>query len=309
MRAGNPFNQTSIIDPPVRVGGQAVIEGVMMRAGDGACVAIRRPDGFIETRLLPNPGWASASARVPFFRGLAALAESLKIGVNALRWSELRSAQAMSNGRRPAPVWVLMAIAVGAVVSMVVVIPAMVAGLFPSGSRWFGLAETVTRLAVAGGYLAAVARRDDVRRVFEYHGAEHLVVAAHEKGVELTPASARSGSIWHPRCGTSFLIVISVVAAAVHPLLPADPLSTRLLARVIVVPLVVAIAYEVLTFLGRVAVEKPGGRIERLLLWPQRFTTRRPDDDQIEVAIAALQGALDANNAPAGAGALVATAS
>ena len=292
----------------LRVGGQAVIEGVMMRAGDGACVAVRLPDGEIESRVLPNPGWAASTAHIPLIRGLAALAESLAIGVTALRWSELRSAPATASGRQPAPVWVLVAIAVGAVLAMVVVIPALVAGIFPSGSHWFGAAETTARLAIAGGYVLAVSRRADVRRVFEYHGAEHLVVSAYESGRDLTPEAARSGSIHHPRCGTSFLIVISVVAAAVHPLLPAEPLSTRLVARVVVVPVVIALAYELLTFLGRVAVRNPGGRVERLLLWPQRFTTRRPDDPQVEVAFAALRGALDANDAPEPTGATFATA-
>lgn len=293
---------------PLRVGGQAVIEGVMMRAGAQACVAVRRPDGVIETSMLRNPGWASATESIPLVRGLAALGESLTIGVNALRWSELRSPPAMASDRRPAPVWVLMTIAIAAVLAMVVLIPALLAGFFPSGSHWFGLAETATRLLVAGGYVAAVARRDDVRRVFQYHGAEHLVVSAHETGQPMTPEGIRGGSIRHPRCGTSFLIVISVVAAAVHPLLPAEPLSTRLLARVVVVPVVIAIAYEVLTFLGKVAVANPGGRVERMLLWPQRFTTRQPDDTQLEVAIAALNGALDANVAPDRARATLASA-
>lgn len=279
-----------------------------MRAGEQACVAIRRPDGMIETSMLRNPGWASATASIPLLRGLAALGESLSIGVNALRWSELRSPPAVASGRTPAPVWMLMTIAVAAVLAMVVVIPALIAGLFPSGSQWFGVAETAARLLVAGGYLAAVARRRDVRRVFEYHGAEHLVVSAHETGRTMTPAGTRAGSIRHPRCGTSFLLVISVVAAAVHPLLPAEPLGARLLARVIVVPVVIAIAYELLTFFGTVATANPGGRMERMLLWPQRFTTREPDDAQLEVAIAALHGALDANVAPAEAGAMLAPA-
>lgn len=289
----------------LHVGGQAVVEGVMMRAGDGACVAVRRPDGLIETRAIPSPGWAAATSSVPLVRGLAALGESLKIGVGALRWSEARSAPAVASGRAPAPAWLLMTVAVGAALAMVVVIPALVAGVFPAGSHRFEIAETSVRLLVAGGYVAAVARRDDVRRVFQYHGAEHLVVSGHEAGRVLTPAGLRGGSIRHPRCGTSFLIVISLVAAAVHPLLPAEPLADRLVARVIVVPVVVALAFELLRWLARVAVTNPGGRVERVLLWPQRFTTREPDDAQVEVAVAALRGALDANNAPARPGAMV----
>ncbi len=264
----------------------------MMRAGDGACVAVRRPDGVVETRTLSNPGWSDATRSIPLVRGIAGLAESLSIGVLALRWSELRAQPEGESSRRPAPVWVLLLIAVTAVLVMVVVLPAAIAGLFPAGSAWFAAAETASRLAVIGAYLTVVSRRRDVRRVFQYHGAEHLIVAAHEAGRPLTPSSVRAGSIRHPRCGTSFLVVIAAVAAALHPFLPAEPVSSRIVARVVVVPLVVAISYELLTHLGRLAVANPGGIAERLLLWPQRFTTRVPDDSQIEVAAAALEGAL-----------------
>jgi uncharacterized protein YqhQ len=277
---------------PLRVGGQAVIEGVMMRAGDHACVAVRRCDGSIEARPMAIPGWARSTDRIPLVRGLAALAESLSVGVAALRWSEERSLPPRADGKQPAPVWLLVAIALVAVVTMIVIIPATVAGLVPHSSPWFAVIETVTRLAVAGAYVAAVGRRPEVRRVFEYHGAEHLVVAAHEAGRPLTPDGVRPGSIHHPRCGTSFLLVIAAVAAAVHPVLPTEPWGDRMLSRIIVVPAVAAIAYEVLTLLGRLAAARPGGPVERLLLWPQRLTTRQPDDAQIEVAVAALEGAL-----------------
>ena len=109
----------------------------------------------------------------------------------------------------------------------------------------------------------------------------------------------RQGSIRHPRCGTSFILVIAAVAAAVHPLLPVDPWGDRLLSRLVVVPLVAMVAYEVLTGLGALAARRPGGLVERMLLWPQRFTTRWPDDDQLEVAVVALRGALEPSTVPA----------
>jgi len=282
---------------PVRVGGQAVLEGVLMRAGDRACVAVRRPDGAIETRELEVPGWASRHEGRPFARGLAALGESVLVGVEALRWSEGVAGHRPA-GKRPAPMWLLLAISVVVVVGLVVVAPATVAGLVADdGSTAFHVAEAVARVAVLGGYVAAVSRRREIRRVFEYHGAEHLVVAGHEAGAPLHPAALRGGSILHPRCGTSFLLVVAAVAAVAHPMLPADPVALRFVARILVVPLVAAVAYEVLVALGRLAALRPGGRVERLLLWPQRFTTRRPDDDQVEVAIVALQGALGARTA------------
>ena len=276
----------------------------MMRVGDRACVAIRGADGRIESQPVTIPGWATETERVPLVRGFAALCEAMTVGVGALRWSEQRSLDVTHPGKRSAPVWVLLSIAVAAVVALVVVIPASVAGLVPHHSPWFPIVETATRLLVAGGYVALAARRREVQRVFEYHGAEHLVVAAHEAGRPLTPEGARQGSIRHPRCGTSFIVVIAAVAAAVHPFLPVEPWSDRLLSRVVVVPLVAMVAYEVLNGLGALAARRPGGRVERMLVWPQRFTTRWPDDGQIEVAAVALQGALalaptpDATNAP-----------
>jgi len=285
--------------PPVRVGGQAVLEGVLMRAGDRACVAVRRPDGGIETRDLDVPGWASRSEGRPFARGLAALGESLLIGVEALRWSEGVAGHRPAD-RRAAPLWVLLAISVVAVIGLVVVLPATAAGLLTEdGSTAFDVVEAVARLVVLGTYVAAVSRRPEVRRVFQYHGAEHLVVAAHEAGRPLRPEALRGGSLLHPRCGTSFLLVVAAIAAIAHPMLPADPIAIRFVARILVVPLVAAVAYEVLTALGRVAALRPGGRIDRALLWPQRFTTRRPDDDQVEVAIAALHGAVGTRRSPA----------
>lgn len=275
----------------MRVGGQAVLEGVMMRAGSRACVAVRRPDGSIDTRSLPVPGWARRVESVPFVRGLAGLAESLVVGVEALRWSEGAAGHRPAD-RRAAPMWLLLTISLIAVVGLIVVLPTGAARLLAGGTAWFGAVEAGARIAVLAAYLVVVTRRPEVRRVFEYHGAEHLVVAGHEARLPMRPDALRDGSIHHPRCGTSFLLVVAAVAAVLHPLLPSDPLPLQLVARIAVVPLVAAIAYEVLTALGRVAARRPGGWVDRVLLWPQRFTTRRPDDAQIEVAIAALRAAL-----------------
>ena len=274
-----------------RVGGQAVLEGVLMRAGDRACVAVRRPDGAIETRDLAVPGWARRYEGRPFARGLAALGESLVVGIEALRWSEGVAGHRPAD-KRPAPLWLLLGISMVAVLGLVVFLPAFLAGLVADGSAMFGVVEAVARVAVLAAYVGAVSRRQEVRRVFQYHGAEHLVVGGHEAGTPMRPDALRGGSLLHPRCGTSFLLVVAAVAALAHPMLPHDPVVLRFVARVLVVPLVAAVAYEVLTALGRVAAHRPGGRLDRALLWPQRFTTRRPDDHQVEVAIAALHGAL-----------------
>lgn len=291
---------------PLRVGGQAVIEGVMMRAGRGAAVAVRRPDGRIEVDRLPVPGWADRHRSVPFVRGLAALAESLAVGVRALTWSEGVSGVRPAD-RRPMPLGVLVTMALAATVVLVVVLPATAAELVGGSAATHAAVEAGARIAILAGYVGLVARRREVRRVFEYHGAEHLVVRAHEDGLELEPAAIRHLPIHHPRCGTSFLVAVATVTALVHPLLPAEAWTARVGLRVLVVPLVAALAFEVLTVLGRLAASRPGGTVESVLLWPQRFTTRRPDDHQIEVAVAALREALVAETtiAPASARAIV----
>jgi len=180
-----------------------------------------------------------------------------------------------------------------------------------------GLADPLFHVLVGGykllvflGYLLSVSQMNDMRRVFEYHGAEHLVVSGHEARKVLRPEVLRGGPIRHPRCGTSFLLVVAAIAAVVHPFLPHGSLVLQLGGRILAVPLIVAVSYEVLTALGRVAALRPGSRLDRVLLWPQRFTTRRPDDDQVEVAIAALQGALGpVSVSPTGPGVLSASLS
>ncbi len=293
----------------VRVGGQAVLEGVMMRAGQRACVAVRRPDGGIDTRMLDVPGWAHRAESIPFVRGLAGLGESLVVGVEALRWSE-GAAGFRPSDRTPAPKWLLVSIALVAVVVLIVVLPTGLAGLVAGGTAWFPVVEAAARITVLGTYMGLVGRRRDVRRVFEYHGAEHLVVSGYEDRKVLRPDVLRGGSIHHPRCGTSFLLVVAGIAAVVHPFLPHGSLVLQLAGRILAVPLIVAVSYEVLTALGRVAALRPGSRLDRVLVWPQRFTTRRPDDAQVEVAIAALQGALGpVSVVPTGPGVLAASQS
>ena len=281
-----------------------MVEGVLIRAGRGAAVAVRRPDGGIETATMPVPGWVDRYRRVPLVRGLAALGESLAVGVPALTWSEGVSGVRPA-GKRPLPLPVLLGLALTAAVTLMVVVPTGIAQLVGS-SAWHGVVEAGARVATLLGYVGLVSRRSEVRRVFEYHGAEHLVVRAHEEGRVLDDDAIASLPIHHPRCGTSFLVAVAAVTALVHPLLPGAGLLGRIGVRIVVVPLVAAISYEILGVLGRVAAARPGGIVESLLLGPQRFTTRRPDRSQVEVAAAALEGALaaDAQIAPAEAGAI-----
>lgn len=283
------------------VGGQAVCEGVMMR-GDGRwAVAVRRADGGIEVRAEDVPGWCGRFEKVPVVRGVAAIGESFTIGLRALTWSVERAAPPGHTGGLPSlPTIVATALAI--VLGAFVLLPATLGRLL--GGEHDLLVHAVeggARLAVLLGYLVAIGRRADVRRLFAYHGAEHRAVATYEAGAELTPAAARGFGTRHLRCGTTFLLLVVVVAVAVHALVDPPGWGVLLASRLVAVPLVAGLAYEVLRGAARWAGRS---RLVRLAMAPglalQALTTREPDDGQVEVALAALSAVLPASR-PSGA--------
>jgi uncharacterized protein YqhQ len=275
---------------PLRIGGQAVIEGVMVRAGDRWVVAARTPDGRIALHRDTVPAWAGAFRRVPILRGVVALAATLSLGMRALSWSR----SVADAGGKPASrrsVVAATAVSVAVFVSVFALVPAAAARLLFDGGLAFGTAEAVARLTLFVGYVAAIGRLPGIRRTFEYHGAEHQAIAAQEAGDVLDVATVSRYSPRHARCGTDFLMLVAVVAIAAFALVvPASWLALAA-SRVLLLPVVAGVAYEVL----RVA-DRPAGRWLRPLLAPglavQRLTTRPPSDDQLEVAIEAVRAAV-----------------
>jgi uncharacterized protein YqhQ len=268
------------------VGGQAVFGGVLMRAGDRWAVAVRTPPGGIAVHDGAVPRWGNRLRDVPFARGLVAIAQALPLGARALRWSA--SHGLVRPRRRTATVARL----AGLVVALLFV-PPLLAERLAGGvdNPWIsGVLVNVLSVGVLAGYAAAVGRFQLLPTLFEYHGAEHKVVAAHEAGVELTPANAAGYSTRHARCGTSLLLSIAIVALAATILEPVLSLPAWLS-----FPVVAAVATElqlqVATHLDR--------RWAQLLVRPglalQRLTTREPSPAQLEVAIAALQAVLPAS--------------
>jgi uncharacterized protein YqhQ len=279
------------------IGGQAVIEGVMMRAPRSLAVAVRRPDGGVAILRQPlrllSDRWRLL--RLPLVRGTPALVQSLAHGMRALRYSAEQAAPAEE---RPhgAGVAVATALALAAGVGLFFFVPLLlanaVARLAPQLATGvaFNLVDGLFRLLVFLGYLGLIAAWSEIRRVFEYHGAEHMVVAAYEHGDPLTVAGARVHSTRHPRCGTNFLLVVVAVSVLVFSLIPgAWSLPAKLVARLALLPAVAGVAFEILR-LG-------GGRRGRWLAapgsWLQALTTRPPSDDQIEVALRALRAVLE----------------
>lgn len=282
---------------PANYGGQAVIEGVMIRGRRTIALACRKPDGGIYRyrEALDSPLLTSTVARAPFVRGVFVLWESLRYGMRMLmRSADVQLAaeeQQLRSGGSSA------FMAVGLVVALVLFIgvPYVATGLLRSAipsTLWLNIAEGLLRLALLLGYLVAISFVPDIRRVFAYHGAEHMTIHAFEHGDPLDAAHVTGYPTAHPRCGTAFLLFVVVIAIAVFAFVPRVNLIVDLLVRLVLVIPVASISYEVLR-LGAGHEDNP---LMRLAVAPglllQAITTRRPDTPMIEVAIASLEEAL-----------------
>jgi uncharacterized protein YqhQ len=284
---------------PVQYGGQAVIEGVMMRGPRESAIAVRLPNGEIEVSHLPlNPWVKKPIFKLPLIRGFAALVDSLIVGTRALTFSANRSL-GEEEDEEELGFWdmaLAIGLAFGLGLLLFVGLPTAAAHLLQgkvTGVVWQNLLEGAIRLVVFFLYIVIISRLKDIQRVFQYHGAEHKAIFNHESGKELTVENARLFPRLHPRCGTSFLLIVVVVSILVFAFMGLHPLWWRLLSRMLLMPLVAGIAYEILKFSSR-NLESPWLRwliVPGLLL--QKLTTREPDDAQLEVALAALKGVLE----------------
>jgi uncharacterized protein YqhQ len=283
------------------VGGQAVLEGVMMRGISVWAVAVRTPEGQIEIESEPLVPWASRHRiwRLPVIRGVVALGESLKIGFKALAISANAQMEEDDEGQKEEIggwVWGLtilfsMLLAVG----LFFVVPVGLTSLIKDqlGSPFlFWLVEGLLRTGIFIGYILAISKMPDLRRVFEYHGAEHKTISTYEAEDELIPSRAKLYSRLHPRCGTSFLLIVMVLAIFVFAPLGLPAWYWLLASRILGIPLIAGLSYEVIKWAGR----NRGRRWVRTLMWPglmlQNLTTREPDLDQLAVAIASLEEVL-----------------
>jgi len=279
------------------VGGQAVLEGVMMRGVSSWAVGVRAPGGEIAVQTFPLTSRARRRRvlRWPVVRGVVALAESLAIGFKALSISvdaQVAEDEApLSRGAWAGAVVAGLALAIG----LFFVLPVGITSLFRDAlgsATLFWLVEGVLRTAIFLLYLALLSRMRDLRRLFEYHGAEHKVIAAYEAGDELVPERVARYSRLHPRCGTSFLLVVMIVAIFVFAPLGLPAWYWLVLSRILGVPLIAGISFEVIKWAGR----NRRRRWVQAVMWPglqlQRMTTREPEPAQLGVAIAALGAVL-----------------
>jgi len=294
MPDGKPV---AVGDAPI--GGQAVLEGVMMRGISTWSVACRTPEGRLEVTSEPIVSWAKRNRllRLPVIRGVVALAESLKIGFKALAISaNAQLADEEEEQEIGGFTWgITIVFSLLLAIGLFFVVPVGATSLIKDwlGSAiLFWLVEGVLRTAIFIGYLALISRLRDLRRVFEYHGAEHKTISCFEAGDELTPARAMRYSRLHPRCGTSFLLIVMVLAIFVFAPIGLPAWYWLVLSRILGIPLIAGLSYEVIKWAGK----HRNKRWVRAVMWPglmlQNLTTREPDEDELEVAIRALQAVL-----------------
>jgi uncharacterized protein YqhQ len=302
------------------VGGQAVMEGVMMRAPHSYCVAVRRPNGEIVTEEHPLPKISERYPifKLPVFRGVGTLFQAMSLGMKALKFSadaaldESPAASAAeaakpvaSQPAKPAkskevPGWVMagnVIFSLGMFIVMYKFIPLYLATslkkVYPvlEGRIAFNATDGAIRMLIFLLFMWGLSFMKDIRRVFQYHGAEHKVVFNFESGKPVTVANAQTFTTFHPRCGTSFLFVVIIVSIVFYTLIPFDGFAAKLLSRIALLPVITGVSYELIRF----AAKRRGSALATMTapgLWLQRITTKPPADDQTAVAIRALEGAM-----------------
>jgi len=277
-------------EPSLAFGGQAVIEGVMIRSKKHMVTCVRQPNGeiLINVEEIKSISDKHKILRLPFLRGIVALFETLYIGIKGLYFSANAS---LEEEEKINPKEIALAVVVALVLAILLfsLLPFFLTNLFGIGGVVFNVAEGVIRLAILLLYLASIASVGEFKRVFQYHGAEHTAINAYEAGVELNVSNAKEFSRFHPRCGTSFIFIVALISILFFSIMPDLGFFMKLAYRILLIPVIGAVSYEVLKLSDRYKKSK----IMKVLLAPglglQYLTTRKPDDKMIEVALEAVK--------------------
>ena len=294
------------------IGGQAVMEGVMMRSPHSYCVAVRKGDGEIvsESRELPRLADRYPLLKAPFVRGVATLGHAMWLGMKALKFSADCALDQVTGRGKPGagarwPMALNIVFSIGFFLVFYKLVPLYVATLLGKavpqmGSRFgINMVDGTIRIIFLLAFLFLLSRLKDIHRLFEFHGAEHRVVFNFESGEAVNVKTAQQFPTWHPRCGTSFLLVLMVIAMIFYAFLPFDHFWTKFAARIALLPVIVGVSYEIIRF----AAKRRGGFLAILTqpgLWLQRITTQPPSGEQTEVAIHALERAMELERAQGG---------
>ena len=285
--------------PRFLYGGQAVIEGVMIRGRRFACVAARRPGGQLTAMVSPlSSVYTGVVRRIPMLRGVVVLAETLVLGTKALMYSTNVSLEQEGQEMGRWSMGLMLAVSLGFSIVFFFMLPLFAVQFFDryvDSDILSNVVEGLIRLGLFLAYIWGIGFVPDIRRVFAYHGAEHMTVKAYEASDPLEIGPIRRYSTAHPRCGTAFLLVVMVVAIVVFALLGRPPMFWRIVSRIVLIPFIAGLAYEVIRFSGA----HQGNPLVRIITAPslllQKLTTRQPDDAQIEVAVHAMNTVLAAD--------------
>ena len=288
----------------VSIGGQAVLEGVMMKGPKSYALAVRKPDKEIEVQVTPyvSMGERHKSLSIPILRGVVNFLESLFIGMKTLMASseyfeeeedtaDTKEKTESNTGYLVLTLIISLVIAIG----VFMLLPAFVANFLyklTSSHLLVNTAEGILRLLIFLGYVALISRMEDIKRTFMYHGAEHKSINCLEAGDDLTVENVRKHTRFHKRCGTSFVFIVMIISIFVFMFVRTDILWLRLLSRVLLIPLVAGISYEFIRYAG-LHRNKCSNVLSAPGLWVQRLTTKEPDDEMIEVAIKSVEGVID----------------
>jgi uncharacterized protein YqhQ len=287
-------------EKPFYYGGQAVIEGVMMRGRENVAIAVRRPDGEIDTISQPLASIYKGHLRNwPFIRGIIVLIETLALGTKALLHSAQIAAAEEDEDISPTLLWGSVALAVAFTVVLFFIIPLLLTRYlidpYITSALLSNIIEGILRIAIFIAYLKLIGLLPDMKKIFAYHGAEHKVVNTYEAGMPLELYYAKNYSTSNARCGTSFLLAVLVIAIVVFALLGRPPLWLSILSRIVLIPVIAAIGYEFVRF----GASHSQNRLVRGLLIPglklQTMTTGEPNDSQLETALSALKKAIEAD--------------
>ena len=312
-------------EEPVFYGGQALIEGVMMRGKKAYTLAVRRPDGEIEQidKPLPSAPWRRRLRKVPIVRGIVAFGSSMAIGFKTLAQSadiamqddapptsrfELFLKDKLGDKLNDVLMTISMVIAVVFALGVFMLLPAWIGSLIGTGvGPWIGVIEGFVRLGIFVLYIFLISRSKDIQRVFQYHGAEHKAINCHEQGLPLTTENVIGCSPLHKRCGTSFLLVVMLISMLLFMVIRIENVWMRFGSRIVLLPLIAGLAFEISVMWAG----KRDNFLVKAIIVPgmalQRMTTAEPDEQQIEIAVTALNQAILLDQVGQGDGSSVAT--
>jgi len=271
----------------MELGGQALIEGVLIKSKEKIAISVRKK-GKIETKTDPTPNFSKKFSKIPFIRGIIVLIETLYLGIKYLNYS---AEQQLENDEKISKLETIFSISISLIIAigLFIIIPLLLSKFLTKDRVLFSVIDGIIRIIIFLLFLIIISLSKDIRRTFEYHGAEHKSIACYEANEELTVKNVKKYSTLHPRCGTSFIIYLLFISIIVFSIVWSEHFYIRLLQRIILIPIIASISYEIL----KLAAKKKDFFINKIIITPglliQKITTKEPDEKQIEVAISAVK--------------------